>query len=127
MGSKQFGVDTKVLWRDRKRIFGMPISFTKYFLVEKEGSWVKLFSSVGLFSTHGEEINIYRIFDVSVYQSLFDKMFGVGTLTLHCNANSTDQIYLSKVKNPYAVRAMLAEMIEIERAKKGYRITEFTS
>lgn len=127
MGARQFGVNTKILWKDRKRIFGMPISFTRYYLVEKESSWVKLFSSIGFLSTSGEEINLYRIYDISVYQSLFDKIFGVGNITLHCNVNNMSRINLVRVKNPFAVRAMIAEMIEIERAKKGYRIAEFSS
>ena len=127
MNTKQFGKNTKILWKDRKRWCGLPLSFTRYYLVEKEGSWLKLFTSVGLFSTIGEEINLYRIYDISVSCTLSNKIWGTGTIVLHCNMNSTDTIVLQKVKDPYKVRAMLAELIEVERAKKGYRIAEFAS
>lgn len=127
MNTKQFGKNTKILWRDRKRWCGLPLSFTRYYLVEKEGSWLKLFTSVGLFSTLGEEINLYRIYDISVSCSFTNKIWGTGTLILHCNMNNTEEVVLQRVKDPYKVRAMLAELIEVERAKKGYRIAEFAS
>lgn len=121
----QFGENTKILWKDRKRWCGLPWSFTRYYLVEKEGSWLKLFTSIGLFSTLGEEINLYRIYDISVSCTLSNKIWGTGTLILHCNMNNVEKVYLVRVKDPYKVRSMLAELIEIERAKKGYRIAEF--
>lgn len=127
MANSQFGSGTKILWKDRKRWCGLPWSFTRYYLVEKEGSWLKLFSSVGLFSTYSEEVNLYRIYDISVVQTLTNKIWGTGTIVLYCNVNSTEKVYLVRVKDPYKVRAMLAELIEVERAKKGYRIAEFTN
>lgn len=127
MANSQFGSGTKILWKDRKRWCGLPWSFTRYYLVEKEGSWLKLFSSVGLFSTYSEEVNLYRIYDISVVQTLSNKIWGTGTIVLYCNVNSTEKVYLVRVKDPYKVRAMIAELIEVERAKKGYRIAEFTS
>lgn len=127
MSNSQFGTGTKILWKDRKRWCGLPWSFTRYYLVEKEGSWLKLFSSIGLFSTYSEEVNLYRIYDISVVQTLSNKIWGTGTIVLYCNVNSTEKVYLVRVKDPYKVRAMLAELIEIERTKKGYRIAEFTS
>lgn len=121
-----FGEGTKILWKDKKRWCGLPWSFTYYYLVEKEGSWIKLFSSTGFLSVSGEEVNVYRIYDISIRQSLTNRIFGTGTLILHCQANSTDQVVLTRIKNPYKVRAMLQEIIERERAKRGTRLTEFT-
>ena len=77
-----YGEGTKVVWTDKKRYFGLPISFTRYSIIEKEGSWVKLFYDAGFLSTRHEEVLIYRIFDISLHQSLFDKIFGVGTISL---------------------------------------------
>lgn len=127
MSKNQFGADTQILWKDRKRWCGLPWSFTRYYIVEKDGSWMKLFSSTGLFSTFSEEVNLYRIYDISVVQTLSNKIWGTGTIVLYCNVNSQEKVYLVRVKDPYKVRAMLAELIETERAKKGYRIAEFTN
>lgn len=126
MDASKFG-GTKVLWHDRKRWCGMPLSFTRYYIVENEGQWLKLFSSIGLFSTEDNEVNFFRIFDISVYQSLFDKMFNVGTITLYVNDESTDTIIIRKVKNPHKVRNLIASLVEKERQKHGFRLTEFHS
>ena len=43
------------LWQDRKRILGLPISFTKYSMSED-----RIFYKVGLLNTRFEEILLYR-------------------------------------------------------------------
>ena len=121
----QFGEGTKILWHDRKRWCGMPLSFTRYYLVESE-DWLKLYSSIGFLSIRGEEVNLYRVYDISVRATLSNRIFGTGTLILHCSSNSSDEVYLIRIKNPYKVRAMLSELIEQERAKRGNSISEFT-
>lgn len=121
----QFGEGSKILWHDRKRWCGMPLSFTRYYLVESE-DWLKLYSSIGFLSIRGEEVNLYRVYDISVRATLSNRIFGTGTLILHCSSNSSDEVYLIRIKNPYKVRAMLSELIEQERAKRGNRISEFT-
>ena len=104
----------------------VPWSFTRYYIVEKKGSWLKLFTSVGLFGVQEEEVNVYRIYDLTVTQSLSNRMFNTGTITLHCQANNHETINLVRVKDPYKVRAMLQELIESERAKRGNKLSEFT-
>ena len=121
----QFGEGSKILWHDRKRWCGMPLSFTRYYLVESE-DWLKLYSSIGFLSIRGEEVNLYRVYDISVRATLSNRIFGTGTLILHCSSNSSDEVRLIRIKNPYKVRAMLSELIEQERAKRGNRISEFT-
>ena len=65
-----------IIWKDRKRpIFGLPLSFTKYTLLED-----KLLIDTGLFSTKQEEVKLYRIMDVTLKRSFIQKIFGVGTI-----------------------------------------------
>ena len=49
-----------ILWKDRKRILGMPISFTRYSFSDD-----RVFVQTGLFSSHFEEILLYRIRDIA--------------------------------------------------------------
>ena len=121
----KFDEDCEVIWHDRKRFLGMPLSFTRYYLVESE-DWLKLYSSIGFLCIRGEEVNLYRVYDISVRATLSNRIFGTGTLILHCSSNSSDEVYLIRIKNPYKVRAMLSELIEQERAKRGNSISEFT-
>ena len=50
--SEKYGKDATVLWSDRKRILGMPISFTKYTLATDNEDWTKLFIKTGILSTN---------------------------------------------------------------------------
>ena len=126
MKEEYFGKDTKIIWQDKKRWRGLPWSFTRYYLVEKKGSWLKLFSFVGFLNVRSEELNLYRVYDMSVQTTLSNRMFGTGTIVLHCSSNSETVVNLTRIKDPYKVRAMLQELIESERLKRGNRISEFT-
>ena len=122
--SNKFGENTTVLWSDRKRILGMPITFTKYSLVSSD-EWKKLFVKTGMLSTHIDEINLYRIYDIQISQSLGQKIFGVGTITLYSKDITSSVTSIINVKNPYKVRNLLAEKIEESRQQKGVHIGEF--
>ncbi len=122
-----YGEDCEIKWKDRRRYFGMPISFTRYAIVEKPGKWLKLFSHTGLLSTASEELYFYRVDDLSVYQSMFDKLFGVGTITVYGRDASDETMVLHKIKNPYQVRDMISSFVEQERRVKNVRYSEFQS
>ena len=122
--ANSWGENSVIEWQDKKRILGMPISFTKYSLVVSE-EWTKIFVKTGLLFTREEEINLYRIYDISMTSSLFDKIFGVGTITLYSKDESTQCLQLMHVKNPKEVRNMLANKIEEEKVKRGFRVAEF--
>lgn len=124
MAKNQFGDNAEILWTDKKRILGMPISFTRYSLVTCPLEWTKVFVKSGLLSTTIEEVNLYRVYDIKISQSLGQKMFGVGTITLYSNDVTSPLTELVNIKNPYNVRNMLAEKIERARDEKGVRIGE---
>lgn len=123
MGNK-FGENSQIIWTDKKRILGMPISFTRYSLVTNSSEWTKIFVKSGILSTTIEEVNLYRVYDIKITQSLWQKMFGVGTITLFSNDVTSPLTELINIKNPYKVRNMLAEKIEQSRDEKGVRIGE---
>ena len=57
----------KIIWKDTRRpIFGLPLSFTKYTLLED-----KLLIDTGFLSTKQEEIKLYRIMDVKLNRSFY--------------------------------------------------------
>ena len=122
--NNKYGENANVLWTDKKRILGMPISFTKYSLVENPGEWTKLFVKYGVLSTTIDEVNLYRVYDIKITQSLCQKMFGVGTITLYSNDVTSPLTEIINVKNPYKVRNLLADLIERSRDEKGVRVGE---
>ena len=71
-------MDETIVWKDRKRIFfGLPWTFTRYALTEE-----KLYIKTGVFSTREEEVRLYRIMDVTLKRSLWERLCGLGTI--HC-------------------------------------------
>ncbi len=106
-------LELKVLWKDRKRILGMPISFTRY-IVDEDHLTIR----VGLLNTRVDDVLLYRILDVKMTQSFGQKMFGVGTLTVFTADKSQDQILLRNIKNPEKVRRYLGQLVEQERESR---------
>ncbi len=103
-----------VLWSDKKRILGLPISFTKYTIDED-----RLYIQTGLFNTEINEVLLYRIMDVKSSRKLGQKIFGVGTITLFCADQSQANIELVNVKEPQKLHRFISEIVEQEKIKRG--------
>lgn len=121
---KSITKDVEVLWQDTKRIWGMPISFTKYAIIRKPGQWVKIVEESGVLSTNVEEVMAYRVDDLGVFESLSQKMFGVGNVDIYCHDSSCDVLTLKNIKKPYEVKALLTDVIEQERSKRNVHYSE---
>lgn len=69
-------MEETIVWKDRKRIFfGLPWTFTKYALTEE-----KLYIETGVLSKREEEVRLYRIMDVTLKRSLWERICGLGTI-----------------------------------------------
>lgn len=121
----KFDEDCEVIWHDRKRFLGMPLSFTRYYLVKKDNEWIKIFRDKGLLSSIIDEVNVYRCFDLRLHASLMDKIVGTGSVHIDSNDSAMPEFGLMHIKNPYKVRDLLSSLIEIERKKRRVGITEF--
>ena len=120
--SGEFNVDVEekpLMWTDRKRILGMPLSFTRYSLNED-----KLLVNTGLLSLHEEEVLLYRIRDISVRESLSERMFGVGTICVNSTDVTVPHLDLVHVKNPRKVKEVLSKFVEQSRSRNKIRSTE---
>lgn len=105
--------ENQELWHDRKRILGMPLSFTRY-SVEEE----RILSKAGLFRTEINEILLYRILDIKLVKTLGQKLFGVGTITLYTADSNQSTFELKNIKRPDKVRRFLSKIIEQRREEK---------
>ena len=108
--------------KDRKRFLGMPLSFTRYALSED-----RLFLSIGFLSVKDEEVLLYRVRDVSVTRTLWQRMFGVGTVTVSSSDKSTPTVVLKNIKNPLDVKELLHENVEETKIKRRVRFGELMS
>jgi len=113
--------ETTTVWTDRKRIiFGLPWTFTKYTLNEN-----CLFIKRGVFSISEEEIRLYRILDITMRRSFWERLFGLGTIHLCTADKSTPEIDILHIKKPKQIRTLLSDMIEKERSERYVGIREF--
>ena len=111
----------EVLWTDKKRpFFGLPLSFTKYTLTKE-----KLIITVKFLSVHEEEIRLYRIMDITLKQSLFQRIFGVGTIHCCSGDTSTPEFDIAHIKLPNKVRDILSDSVEEERKIRNIASAEF--
>ena len=102
------------LWSGKKRaIFGLQWTFTRYTLTEN-----CLFIRSGVLNVREEEIRLYRVLDVTLRQTLGERLFGLGTIHLCTNDQSTPEVDIKRIKHPKEVRTLLSDRAEIERSAK---------
>ena len=108
-----------ILWSDRKRWLGLPLTFTKYSLSED-----RLFRETGLFTLKEEEVLLYRVSDISLTRSLGQRLFGVGTVCVMSSDKTCPHLDLVNVKNPKDVKEMVFEKVEAAKLARRMRTTE---
>ena len=107
------------IWKDRKRYLGMPLSFTRYALSED-----RLFLSVGFFSIRDEVVLLYRIRDINTSRTLWQRLFGVGTVTVVSSDKTMPTLVLKNIKNPISVKELLHNQVEEMKLRRRVRVGE---
>lgn len=107
------------IWKDRKRYFGMPLSFTRYAMSED-----RLFTSVGFLNIRDDEILLYRVRDIDTSRSLWQRLFGVGTVTVVSSDKTMPALVLKNIKNPVHVKELIHSQVEEMKLKRRVRVGE---
>ena len=104
-----------ILWSDRKRwtFLVLPWTFTKYTCTAE-----KFIVESGIFSTKEEEIRLYRILDLTLERSFWQRIFGLGTICCDTVDKSSPRLVIKNIKNPRNVKELVSEAVEKERMKK---------
>ena len=103
----------EILWQDRKRYLGLPLSFTIYSFSKN-----KFYMKTGIFNTKSEEILLYRILDITYKQSFGQKIFGVGSVILNTADKTTPILEIRSIRTPDRVRKALSTLVEQRRDEK---------
>ena len=93
-------------WKDRKRYLGLPLSFTRYALSDD-----RLFLSVGFFSVKDDDILLYRVRDISVRRTLWQRLFGVGTITIQSSDKTHPSLERKSIIVPLRVKELLHDLL----------------
>lgn len=110
------------LWKDRKRFLGMPLSFTRYRLSND-----RLFLETGVLSMKEDEIILYRVRDLSLSISLWQRLFGVGTVTISSSDKSMPSLVLKNIKHPREVKELIHQQVEQMKIARRLRVGEILS
>ena len=112
----------KILWSDRKRYFGLPLSFTKY-----EISDDRLFQTRGFLNLKYEEILLYRVRDLELSRSFGQRIFGVGSITVTSSDKSHPVLVIHNVKDPAAVKELIHQQVEDMKIRRRVRFGEIAN
>ena len=115
-------VKIEYLWKDRKRHLGMPLSFTRYQLSED-----RLFLSQGFLNIKDEEILLYRVRDIDTRRSLWQRLFGVGTVTVLSSDKTMPTLVMENVKDPIFVKELIHRQVEDMKLKRRVRYGEIST
>ena len=107
------------VWSDRKRYFGLPLSFTKFALGED-----RLFLEKGFLNINADEVLLYRVRDLELNISLGQRIFGVGTVRVHSSDHSIPLLELENIKNPREVKEMIHKAVEEAKDQRRMRTME---
>lgn len=103
-------------WSDRKRtIFGLPISLTKYILLEN-----KFIIRTGLINIKEEEVELYRVKDKKLIIKFWGRIFNYGTVIFHANDTYQPDVEVKNVKNVRKFMATFESLVNT--AKDKYRV-----
>ena len=106
-------------WSDRSRIFGLPITFTKYSMSDD-----RIFCEKGLLNMNFEEILLYRVRDISMKITLGQRIFGVGSILLQSSDKTAPVLEIKNVKNPRQVKEMIHQQVEQVKEQRRMRFGE---
>ncbi len=114
--------NNEILWKDRKRHLGLPLSFTRYSL-----SPDRLFLSVGFLNVKDDEILLYRVRDISTSRNLGQRIFGVGSVTILSSDKTTPSLVLKNIKDPLRVKELIHDQVEEMKIRRRVRVGEVMS
>lgn len=107
------------IWQDRKRYFGLPLSFTRYAMSED-----RLFTSVGFLNIRDDEVLLYRVRDIDTSRGLWQRLFGVGTVTVISSDKTMPALVLKNIKDPVAVKELIHSQVEEMKLRRRVRVGE---
>ena len=112
----------KYIWADKKRILGIPMTFTYYALSDD-----RIFVETGLFNIQDDEALLYRVRDISMSRTLFQRMLGLGTIKIASSDLSLPVIVLKNIRYPEEVKEIIHENVERAKIERRIHIGEFST
>lgn len=85
----------------------------------------RLFAQTGLIAKHLEEVELFRVKDVTLRQGVLDRLLGVGTVTVLSTDDTAPELELAGIRDPLAAKEALRTAFRAARQREGLRTGEF--
>ncbi len=101
-------------YKERKRslFFGLPLSFTTYTITER-----KINIKKGLLRIVEDDTLMYKVQDVKLVRSLFERIFKLGTVVCYSGDVTDANLTLTHIRNASEIKEYILETSESERRK----------
>ena len=102
-------------FNERKRIkfFGLPFTFTKYFIGEE-----KITITSGFLNITEDDAYMYKIQDVRLTKSLSERMFKIGTITCYTGDTTHPELILLHIRHAGEIKDFIMQYSEEARRKR---------
>ncbi len=105
------------IWTDKKRtIFGLPVSFTRYFLTE-----TKFITRTGFLNITEDEVDLYKITDKKIIFPFFQRLVGCGSLIIYSKDTDSPSKEIHCIKSPRKVSELIDRYVNAMRDKYAIR------
>lgn len=100
---------------ERKRwlFFGLPFTFTVYKIKDD-----MITVDTGLFNTVENDCYMYKVQDVQLNRSFWEKLFKLGTIVCYTGDTTDSKLEIKHIKNARAVKDFILEESEKARIKR---------
>lgn len=99
--------------RKRIKLFGLPLSFTKYSVSEE-----KLTITTGFLNITEDDAYMYKIQDVRLTRSLSERMFKLGTITCYTGDTTHPELILYHIRKSSEIKDFIMASSEEARRKR---------
>jgi len=79
----------------------------------------------GLLSKHIDELELFRVKDVLVSQSIWQRMLNYGSITVLSTDDTTPRLIIANIRAPLQAKELLRDAYRAARSASGLRTTEF--
>ena len=111
----------EVIWSDCTRIGCiLPWRWTRYSLTKE-----KIIIERGVFNTIEDETRLYRVLDLQLSRTLWQRLFRVGTITIYSSDEVHSLITLKNIKKSQDVKNTISDLVE--KGRKENRVVTHES